>query len=588
MATSRALVPGAGARSREGIGRRMSQLLSIDPADWAGSLLEVVLRVLFVLGAFVYVPSVYLAITDGLTGIAVVDTMAIVTLGALVMLRGLPFRLRAGVLCAVCYMLGAGLLLWVGPICQIYLFAFTVLTGMLLGRRAGIYACLLSAATLMLVGSSGYAASEMSGAAAPYSFAGWTVITLNFALIAVLLNMATAAVLAALHRGLMRETEFRVSLAQERNLLRTLIDSMPDLVYTKDRDARFVAGNNAMLSLMGVEDEDQLRGKTVFDFFPEDVCEPYHVDDLQVLATGVTTRHEERSIDPSGTPRWFLTIKAPLRGPSGEVEGLVGVSRDITHSRNIEAQLRQAQKMEAFGQLAGGVAHDFNNLLTIISGCSEELLSISDLNATARESVTDIRVAGERATSLTRQLLSFSRQGLLQPQVLDPNVVVAETGKMLRRLIAANVQFVTALAPAIDWVSVDPGQLSQIIVNLAVNARDAMSGGGTLTIATGNVILGDDFAPTHLPCTPGRHVMITVTDTGGGMTADTMARMFEPFYTTKGVGQGTGLGLSMVLGIVQQGAGTIHVTSVPGVGTSFAVYFPAVSNAPLSGKAFSH
>lgn len=250
---------------------------------------------------------------------------------------------------------------------------------------------------------------------------------------------------------------------------------------------------------------------------------------------------------------------------------------EMAERRRVEDQLRQSQKLDAVGRLAGGVAHDFNNMLTIILGHTEQLLAMREVGGTVRESITAIDMAGQRAAALTRQLLGFSRQSVLQPRILDLNQVVADTGKMLRRLLGADIQFSTVLQPGLDRVSADPGQLDQVLVNLAVNARDAMPHGGRLTIETANVLLEDDSTATHLDCRPGPHVMLALSDTGTGIPPEAMAHIFEPFFTTKAVGQGTGLGLPMVMGIVRQSGGCIHVYSEPGHGTTFKIYLPATA-----------
>jgi two-component system, cell cycle sensor histidine kinase and response regulator CckA len=241
--------------------------------------------------------------------------------------------------------------------------------------------------------------------------------------------------------------------------------------------------------------------------------------------------------------------------------------------RQLDMQLRQAQKMETIGQLAGGVAHDFNNLLAVIFGHCEMLAMKLPQESPGRDSVDQIGRAAERAAALTRRLLAFSRQQVLEPQLLDLNLLVADMEKMLQRLIGENVRLITILQPGLNWVLADPGQIDQIIMNLAVNGRDAMPKGGRLTLQTRDLELD---AKTQSGQPPGRYVLLAVTDTGCGMTPKVQARIFEPFFTTKGVGQGTGLGLAMVSGIVQQNGGHIVVHSLPGIGTTFKIYLPAV------------
>src|SRR5438309_890380 len=260
----------------------------------------------------------------------------------------------------------------------------------------------------------------------------------------------------------------------------------------------------------------------------------------------------------------------------GRLVGILGIGRDVTERVQLEQQLRQAQKMEAVGRLAGGIAHDFNNILTAITGYADLLLE--DLGATdpRRQDADEIHKAADRAAGLTRQLLAFSRQQVLQPTVLEVNTLVSDLEKMLRRLLGEDVALSTRLAPTTGRVKADPGQLEQVIMNLAVNARDAMPNGGKLTLETANVDLDGAYAADHYPARAGPFVMLAVSDTGIGMSQETQVHMFEPFFTTKEKGKGTGLGLATVYGIIKQSGGFIWVYSEVGHGTTFKLYLPRV------------
>jgi two-component system cell cycle sensor histidine kinase/response regulator CckA len=299
------------------------------------------------------------------------------------------------------------------------------------------------------------------------------------------------------------------------------------------------------------------------------------------VAAGEPCTVELLNYKKDGTPFWNELSVSPVRDGSGRLTHYVGVQVDVTARRQLEEQFRQAQKMEAIGQLAGGVAHDFNNLLTIINGYSEVLLDTLLPGDPAREMIEEIHSAGERSAGLTRQLLAFSRKQVLAPRVLNVNAVLTDAERMLRRVIGEDVALVTDLDPELGAVRADPGQLEQVVLNLAVNARDAMPTGGRLTIRTRNADVTADFADRHPGAQPGPHVVLSVGDTGIGMTPDVRARIFEPFFTTKGPGRGTGLGLATVFGIVHQSGGAIDVESAAGGGSTFRVYLPRV--APASG-----
>ncbi len=309
-----------------------------------------------------------------------------------------------------------------------------------------------------------------------------------------------------------------------------------------------------------------------------------HPEDAQALLAAWSTcvgegrphESEFRVTRPDGGVRMVYLQAAPIGGSGGAILGYVGTVEDTTQRKNLEEQFRQAQKMEGVGQLAGGVAHDFNNVLTAIIGYSEFMLGDLAPDDRHREDVTEIRTAAQRAAGLTRQLLAFSRQQVLQPTVLRVNEVVENVETMLRRLIGEDIELRTVLATAAGNVRADAGQLEQVIVNLVVNARDAMPTGGKLTIETTNAELSEDYAARHQPLIAGQYVMLAVSDTGVGINLENRSRIFEPFFTTKEKGKGSGLGLSTVYGIVKQSDGCIWVYSEPGQGTSFKIYLPRV------------
>jgi PAS domain S-box-containing protein len=354
---------------------------------------------------------------------------------------------------------------------------------------------------------------------------------------------------------------------------RVLFERNPNPLCVYDRETlAFLAVNEVAIRHYGYSREEFLA-MTLEDLrLPEDV--PRLRRQVAMSEEGLVeadeSRHRKRdgSIIDVEITRHTLTF-------AGRPAALA-MALDITKRKSLESQLLQAQKMEAVGRLAGGIAHDFNNLLTVIFASSDLMLKYLNADDPHRPDVEEIRKAADRAAALTRQLLAFSRQQLLVPQVLDLNALVANLERMLQRVIGEDVEFRTALAPALGAVRADPGELERVIMNLVVNARDAMPQGGMLTIETADAELGGLDAQEHLPVQPGRYVMLAVSDTGVGMDAAIKAHVFEPFFTTKEKGKGTGLGLATVYGIVKQSGGYIWVYSEPGRGTTFKIYLPRV------------
>jgi two-component system cell cycle sensor histidine kinase/response regulator CckA len=377
----------------------------------------------------------------------------------------------------------------------------------------------------------------------------------------------------ALHAEEQQRWHAEAALRASEERFRALVENSTDALFLMDAEGRVTYLTPSTQKHLGWEPQ-QMTGRSIFEFAHPDDRELVGLKMAETLRNpGLPIGQEVRYEHADGSYRIMEGVGVNrLEDPS--VGAIVVNLRDITERRRLEEQLRQAQKMEAVGQLAGGVAHDFNNLLTAILGYTSLMLDDLPPNDPLRLDLIEIQSAGERAAALTRQLLAFSRRQMLQPQVLDINTIVKQLEKLLRRLISEDVELVTALAADLAAVRVDPASVEQILVNLAVNARDAMPVGGTLTIETANVDLDDTYALTHPVMPPGRYVMLAVGDTGQGMDEGTRARVFEPFFTTKEQGKGSGLGLATVYGMVKQSGGFIWVYSEPGHGTVFKVYLP--------------
>ncbi len=371
----------------------------------------------------------------------------------------------------------------------------------------------------------------------------------------------------------------RRQLSDQEQMFRLITENAEDLITVVDRKGKRLYDSPGYNKL-GYSREE-LEGGPV----PEQV----HPDDRDALIaarketfeTGVGPRVEYRFRRKDGEWRTLESTRSPVRNERDEIVSVVIISRDTTERKQAEEllrrrdeQLRQSQKMEAVGRLSGGIAHDFNNLLGVIIGYSESIEYRLASNDPLRKSAEEIRKAGERAASLTHQLLAFSRQQVLQPQILDLNALVTDMGKMLTRVIGMHIELTTKLSTDLGQVKAEQSQIEQVIVNLVVNARDAMPEGGKLLIGTSNLDVNENLAGSFPFLQPGPYVLLTVTDTGIGMDADTRRHIFEPFFTTKGPGKGTGLGLATVYGVVKQSGGGVIVDSEPGKGSTFKIFLP--------------
>ena len=364
------------------------------------------------------------------------------------------------------------------------------------------------------------------------------------------------------------------ALRERTALLKSVFEGTGDAIFVKDAAGRYLIVNKQIAEYFG-RPIKEIIGKTASELTDAESARELTRNDNKILETGESVTVDFQ-VSRDGLTHYFLVTRVPYRDPKGQTIGVIGISRDITQYKGIEERLRQSQKMEAIGTLAGGVAHDFNNILMVISGYSSVLAEALRTNPKLHGHVEQIQKAGARAASLTRQLLAFSRKETIQPAPLNVNDVVTGIEKLLHRLIGEHIAISTQLPMNLGMVMADAGQLEQVILNLAVNARDAMPEGGRLTIETRNAILGYGSEKESGGRKPGEYVELMISDTGVGMSDAVKPHVFEPFFTTKPAGKGTGLGLSTVYGIVQQAGGYVTFESGAGVGTSFHIYLPRI------------
>ncbi|MBI4470479.1 MAG: PAS domain S-box protein [Acidobacteria bacterium] len=397
-----------------------------------------------------------------------------------------------------------------------------------------------------------------------------------------LIDYGGAEAMLSIARDISERRQAEEALRESEERFRTIFEDAPIGMASFDAQFRMLKVNRALCRMLGYS-EQELTALTFTEFtYQEDVERDLSLAGQLFRGEIPGYKLEKRFVRKDEQVVWALVTATLIREHDGKIRSGLGMIEDITPRKRIEEQFFHSQKLEAVGQLAGGIAHDFNNLLTAINGYSEISLLGLKADHPLRGNLEEIRKAGERAASLTRQLLAFSRKQVLQPKVLDLNDVVADMDKMLRRLIGEDIDLRTVLEPELGRVLADRGQLEQMIVNLVVNARDAMPRGGKLTIELANVYLDEEYASRHVSIKPGTYVRLCVHDTGEGMTPEVQKRIFEPFFTTKEAGKGTGLGLSTAYGLVKQSGGSIWVYSEPGIGTTFKVYLPCVHAAGIT------
>ncbi len=375
-----------------------------------------------------------------------------------------------------------------------------------------------------------------------------------------------------------RESESR--LGDVNRMLHAVLDATPVRFFWKDLDLRYLGCNTNFAKDAGFDNPSKLLGRDDFAMGWRDQAELYRSDDRAVIECGESKlNYEEPQTTPDGKTIWLRTSKFPLRTKEGAIFGILGTYEDITDYKCLAEQSLHREKLEAIGRLAGGIAHDFNNLLTVVLGNVEIARANLKSGASPTDSLAAIEAAAERAANLTSQLLAFARKQIIKPRALDPNKQIETVKRLLRPLLGEPIALEISTIDPSWMIQIDPGQFEQLLVNLAVNARDAMPDGGTLSIITDNVILDEQFHAQHPEVMPGAYLQIIVQDTGIGVEHSAREHVFEPFFTTKAIGEGTGLGLATCHGIVKQNGGHIGFVSEPGKGTTFEIYLPRADGA---------
>ncbi len=546
----------------------------LDSRHWRAELLQIILNVAVTFGVLVYAFSVSWAWRQGMWAIIIVDTLVMGTLLLLWWLKHLHYTFRAGATTLAIYFLGAMLLMVAGTVAQLYLLGHSAITTVLLGWRAGLVSVVINTLTLVLMGLAGQVLWTTPPAGWSDSPADWALVAVNFALVAAVVTLSVGGVLATLESALGRETSARQVLRHRERRLQALIDSTPDTVMVLNADGVVLETNPSGLSLVQAGSEADVLGRHFTAFLAE--TDRTRFEDFHTAVCAGTSGRLECDIVAADDSRFSVEIvSAPMPDDDGSIRHLA-IARDLTASRKMEEQLRRTQRLDAVGKLTGGIAHDFNNLLTVILGSSDQLCEGLEKGSHLRTLAEATKSAAVRGASLTQRLLAFSRQQDLKPRPADVVRLLHGMESLLRRTLGDDIEVAIVAGDASCVALVDAHQLENAVLNLCINARDAMPAGGRLTLDVQTRLLDADDQPQVDALQAGEYVVISVTDTGEGMGPETSSRAFEPFFNTKEVGRGTGLGLSMVYGFVRQSSGYARIYSELGHGTTVRLFLPAV------------
>ncbi len=549
----------------------------LDSHTWRADLLRILLRVSLSLGVLVYGFSVYWAWQQALWTIIIVDSAVLAAMAVVWWFDRLSYHIRALAACIAIYCLGAMLLTVAGTVALMYLLGHTAITTLLLGQRAGLASVAVNSLTVVLFGLAGLFLWETPPAGWGGQMLDWLLLAANFVLVASVIALVVGSVLGTLERALASEVAVQEALRERKRRLETLIEASPNGVLVIAADGALLEINRSGLLLLASDNSADVIGRP----FEKFVGEEHRAEFRRFHEAVCAGRSGTLECDLTGTGEHTVNVEivsAPLPAGDDDIQHIT-IARDITTTRRLADQLRHSQHLDAIGKLTGGVAHDFNNLLTVILGSTDNLLDAVKDDPSAMEEVIAARAAAERGAILTQRLLAFSRQQTLAPRPTHVGKLLNGMEALLHRTLGEDVELainVDASADADCTARVDPHQLENAVLNLCINARDAMPAGGLLTLEVTALKVDPDDTHVLDEFNPGEYVVLSVTDTGEGMTPEVTSRVFEPFFTTKEVGKGTGLGLSMVYGFVKQSLGQARIYSEPGHGTTVRLYLPSV------------